>query len=178
MPRSITRLLLLTALLLTGCTSTAPSGTPSSGTPGSPSAPADTASATPGTAAPASPGGATPTRVIDGVLVEFGRSGGFAGLSDRLIVRPDGSFTLVRLKPPVNRSGQLTGAELANLRQVLADSGFAGLPKVEATTKGNDMFTYQVTYQGSQIVAQDGAIATPLRPVISTLTGIVAKYGA
>jgi hypothetical protein len=112
------------------------------------------------------------------VLVEFERHGGFAGFVDRLTVRQDGGFTLTRAKPPVQRSGQLSPSELANLRQVLADSGFTGLPRVQGSTKGNDLFTYQVTYHGSQIVAEDGAVAAPLRPVLSSLSAIVARYSS
>jgi hypothetical protein len=120
----------------------------------------------------------TGTAGAAGVLVRFGRDGGFLGLSDSLVVRQDGSFTLLRSHPSVNRSGRLTPAELANLRQVLADSGFTGLPTVQASGKGNDLYTYVVTYHDSRIVAQDGSVAVPLRPVISTLTSIVTKYGA
>jgi hypothetical protein len=110
-----------------------------------------------------------------GTLVQFGREGGFAGLSDSLVVREDGSFTLVRAKPAVRKSGQLTAAELAELRRVLAESGFAQLPKVQAA-RGADLFTYQVTYRDNQIVGQDGGIVPQLKPVISMLSGLVAKY--
>jgi hypothetical protein len=35
-----------------------------------------------------------------------------------------------------------------------------------------------VTYQGSQVLAMDGGIAAPLRPVITALGGIVSRYGS
>ncbi len=109
------------------------------------------------------------------MLVQYGRQGGFAGLSDQLVVHQDGSFTLVRTKPSVNKSGRLTAAELADLRKVLDDSHFAQLPKVQPA-KGNDLFTYQLVYGGSQILAVDGGIVKELQPVISMLSGIVARY--
>jgi hypothetical protein len=77
----------------------------------------------------------------------------------------------------VERSGRLTAGELADLRRVLAESGFAQLPKVEPA-QGADLFTYQVIYQGSQILAMDGGIAPPLQPVIAMLSGIVSRYGS
>jgi hypothetical protein len=110
------------------------------------------------------------------MLVQFGRQGGIAGVADTLEVREDGSFTVVRARPAVQRSGRLTADELAELRRVLAESGFAQLPKVQPA-KGNDLFTYQVTYRDNQILAQDGGIVPQLRPVIATLSGILAKYG-
>jgi len=109
--------------------------------------------------------------------VDYTRRGVIAAMSDHLVVRQDGGFTVTRLLPAVTRSGQLSPADLADLRRVLADSGFAQLPKVQAT-KGNDLFTYQVGYQGAQIVATDGAIAAPLQPVLAALSGIVARYGS
>ncbi len=77
----------------------------------------------------------------------------------------------------MERSGRLTAGELADVRRVLAESGFAQLPKDEPA-KGNDLFTYQVIYQGSQILAMDGGIAPPLRPVIAALSDIVSRYGS
>jgi hypothetical protein len=34
-----------------------------------------------------------------------------------------------------------------------------------------------VSYQGYTVTAQDGAVVPGLRPVLSTLSGLVAKYG-
>jgi hypothetical protein len=179
MRRGLAGLLLSAVLVLAGCSDGAGPGAAGSGsaTPttagrsASPSGPA-TPPATPVQTAP------PPDHARTGdVLVEFGRQGGFAGLSDQLTVRGDGSFTLNRAKPRVQRSGRLTPGELADLRRVLAESGFAQLPKVEPA-QGTDLFTYQVIYDGNQILAMDGGIAPPLRPVISMLTGIVSRYGS
>ena len=146
----------------TSSASSAPSG-------GSPASPTSASSVAP------SPTPASPAPAGTGTLVQFGRTGGFAGLSDSFEVREDGRFTLVRTKPAVQKSGQLTATELADLRRVLAESGFASLPKVQAA-RGADLFNYQVTYRDSQIMAQDGAIVPQLRPVISMLSGLVARY--
>lgn len=74
------------------------------------------------------------------MLVEFGRQGGFAGMSDQLTVWQDGRFALVRSRPAVSRSGRLTAAEVADIRGALERSGFAGLPGVEPG-RGNDLYT-------------------------------------
>jgi hypothetical protein len=99
------------------------------------------------------------------------------GVVDRLSIRQNGAFTLTRVRPrAVNRSGQLTAAELADVRRVLQGAGFATMPKVQ---KGDaaDVYTYSVSYAGYQVTAQDGTAVPALRPVLATLSNLVAKYG-
>jgi hypothetical protein len=108
-------------------------------------------------------------------LVEFGRQGGIAGLSDRLTVRADGGLTVVRVRPAVNRTGQLAATELADLRQLLTDAHLAQVPTVQRGN-GSDLFTYQVTYGDIGILAQDGAVVPPLLSVIAALSAIVDSY--
>ena len=110
------------------------------------------------------------------VLIDFGRQGGLAGVSDQLVVREDGGYTLTRVRPAVNRTGQLAPAELADLRAKLASSGFTKLPHVQPGG-GMDMFTYHMTYQGTEILAQEAGLADALRPVVATLTAIVERSG-
>jgi hypothetical protein len=109
------------------------------------------------------------------VLVRFGRQGGLAGLSDQLTVRQDGGFTLVRRRPALSRSGQLSQADLAELRQVLTQAHLATLPRVEPA-QGADLFTYQVIYDGSEILAMDGGMVDALKPLVGLLSGIVDRY--
>ncbi len=120
------------------------------------------------------PGPASPATAV---RIEFDRRGGIAGVVDRLEVRRDGGFTLFRARPSVNRTGRLTAAELSDLYQKIDASGFATLPGVESAP-GNDLFAYHLTYGGWQILARDGGIAAPLRPVISALSAVVQKYGS
>jgi len=156
-------------LAVAGCG--AGSGSPSSSSSSTFSSSVSSSSSSPAVPSP-SP---VPSPAPSGALVQFGRHGGIAGVSDTLEVSEDGHFTLVRLKPAVSKTGQLSASDLADLRRVLADSNFAQLPKVQAA-RGTDLFSYQVTYRGSQILAQDGGVAPQLQPVISMLSGFVAKY--
>ncbi|GAA5195513.1 hypothetical protein GCM10023322_62370 [Rugosimonospora acidiphila] len=128
---------------------------------------------------PQTPAGSAPATDPsgDGVLIRFDRQGGLAGLTDRLVIREDGGFTLQRRRPPLSRSGRLTEAERAELVRMLAGSGFGTLPATQSA-RGSDLFTYHLTYADRQILAQDGGIAAPLRPVIAALTTIVQKYGS
>jgi len=92
-------------------------------------------------------------------------------------VHEDGTYTLTRVKPAVNRSGRLDSAELADLRAKLASSGFAKLPPVQPGS-GTDMYIYHVTYQGTQILAQQAGLADALRPAVTELTAIVERTGS
>ncbi|OLB75431.1 MAG: hypothetical protein AUI14_21085 [Actinobacteria bacterium 13_2_20CM_2_71_6] len=176
MRRTTVGLVVATLLALTGCSGGHRSASPDSSA-SLPSAATSTnaASGQPSPTMPSAP--ATRPPAASATLVQFGRQGGIAGLADQLAVREDGGFTLVRARPAVNRTGQLSAAELADLRRVLDESGFAKLPRVQSA-KGNDLFTYQVIYAGYEILAQDGGIEAPLRPVIGQLSGIVGRYGS
>jgi hypothetical protein len=163
-------LAVLVPLAVAGCGAGSSSPSSSSSSSSSSGVPSPSASSSP--SASASPGSSS---APSGALVQFGRHGGIAGVSDTLVVNEDGHFTLVRLKPAVQKTGQLSASDLADLRRALADCGFAQLPKVQAA-RGADLFSYQVTYRDNQILAQDGGIAPQLQPVISMLSGYVAKY--
>src|SRR2546421_12250592 len=115
MRRAVWLLLAAVVPLLAACSPSSPSSSsstsPSGASAGSPSGGASSAS--PGSSPPASPvpaGTAT--------LVQFGRQGGLAGLSDTLAVTEAGHFTLVRLKPALRKTGQFTAAVPAELRRV------------------------------------------------------------
>jgi hypothetical protein len=182
--RRMSLLVVLALLALAGCrTSPAPSGSSAgsggsagpggSVSPGGSASPAgSTGSPGPaGSVGPASPAGPAGT----GVLVQFRRQGGFAGLSDYLVVREDGGYTLERRRPAVTKTGRLSAADLAELRKVLTDADFAHMPRVQPA-RGNDLFTYQVIYGDVEVAAMDGGMVEPLKPVVGTLSGLVARY--
>ena len=171
----------LALMATTGCGTDRPApgqagGTgPGQATSGNQSAPGNQATSggsTSGRSAPAGTGGTA----SGAVLIDFGRQGGIAGVTDQLVVREDGGYTLTRARPPVNRSGQLAPDELADLRAKLASSGFTKLPHVQPGG-GMDMFTYHMTYQGTEILAQEAGLADALRPVVATLSAIVERSG-
>jgi PBP1b-binding outer membrane lipoprotein LpoB len=177
--RIATVLLVSAALSLSGCTGgSSPTAAPPASTVPSTSPTTMDSASPPVRSLPEPSRTPAPTSRPDPTqqLVDYGRQGGLMGLTDRMSVRQDGSFTLTRVRPrAVGRTGHLTAAELANLRQVLAAANFATMPKVQKGD-GADLFSYSVSHGGYQVLAQDGAIVPALRPVISTLSGLVAKY--
>ena len=108
-----------------------------------------------------------------GIVVEYERTGGFAGFQDRMIIWDDGKVTL-------NRKGMRTEFTVdtdtvMQLLDALKQTDFAKLsrqptPKVQ----GADLFEYAITYRRITVRAVDTAIPTELGPVIEILNRIVA----
>ncbi|GAB3075093.1 hypothetical protein GCM10027186_33820 [Micromonospora schwarzwaldensis] len=85
---------------------------------------------------------ATPPPGVEVVLV---RSGGIAGLSDTVTVRPDGHWTKTD-RAGAARDGRLTDADLDRLRQLTADPRLAAEAAVTVpATMCADAFTYRLT---------------------------------
>lgn len=140
----------LAALLiaLAGCSATDPAAVPTS--PAATSAPATpttdgtpTAPATTGT-----PPGAGMTPAPQTVRVMLEKTGGLAGVQDRITVEPDGRWTVVD-RSGASRTGQLSAADLDRLRQLAADPRLAAeATATPAATNCADSFTYQLTVAG------------------------------
>ena len=161
-PIAVTALL---ALALAGCADEAKDATAgASGTPAT-SAAAPAASASAGASTSAGPG-------VSDTLLTFTRQGGLAGTNDRLVVRPDGAWTLTTKAG--TKEGKLTPAELTALKGALDQVGFSKLPKATGSTNVADGYTYSITYGGDEVVAKDGAVPTALQPVITTLNGLLS----
>lgn len=163
-PIAVTALL---ALALAGCAD----GTTDT-TAGASGAPSSSATAPASTAASASAGTSTGTSTSADTLLAFTRQGGIAGTNDRLVVRPDGSWTLTSKSG--TKEGKLTPAELTALKSTLDQVGFSKLPKAAGSTNVADGFTYSITYGGDEVVAKDGAVPAALQPVIMTLNGLLS----
>ena len=84
---------------------------------------------------------------------------------------------MTRNRPAATESGQLSPAELTDLRQLL-DALNSTPPSRPDPVKGNDLYSYQVIYRGTEILAEQGRSRPALEPVLAQLAGIVAAYGA
>ncbi|MFD5768085.1 hypothetical protein ACFWIN_19945 [Streptomyces sp. NPDC127049] len=151
----------------TGASSTAASSSGAPGTPaasgtGAPSAStAGTPSATAAEADPAEPRAGA-------VLVEVVVNGGFAGVTNQLVVHEDGSWT-VRSKDRETRSGRMGASALARLRAALEDPAYARVPGRPSGPPIADGFQYFVTYDHRLVVAGDGERPAALQRVFDAL---------
>ena len=167
-------MLAVAALALAGCATGQQPGSAGSSASGSAGPPTPTATGQPtGAGQPSASGQPIPGGT--GVLVQFRRQGGIAGVSDYLVVQQDGGYTLTRTRPAVTKTGRLSATDLADLRKMLAETDFAHMPRVQSA-KGADLFMYQVIYGDVEIAAMDGGMVEPLKPVVATLSGLVARY--
>jgi heat shock protein HslJ len=108
------------------------------------------------------------------VLVEFTRTGGFAGFNDALIIYQDGSAVVTRKE--FTREITLTADELSTIRQLLQDASFGSLlPDYPPAAPGADYFTYTLTYEGKTVTAQDTGVPEALQPLIEELGTLVSE---
>lgn len=132
-----------------------------------PSTPVPTTGGSPSGAATAVPNPA-------GTLVSYGRQGGIAGIVEELRINQDGSFVITNRRRPEPKTGRLTADELASVRRAL--QGFEQVPAVNAGPRGADLFTYRVATGEHEVLAQDGGVPSQLKPVLSLLGGLLARY--
>jgi len=94
-------------------------------------------------------------------------------MDDRLVVQPDGSYTLTR-RGSSAKAGQLGQAELTLLRQQLDAANLGALPSVTRTGTIADGFTYRLVYQGREVVTADGSLPPQVEPLIGVLNRLLA----
>ena len=104
-------------------------------------------------------------------LVEYHRSGGFAGIDDHLVVYPDGRATLTR--KGVQAESQLSSDDLSSLDSVFTAAGFTSLNRQYLPSGGADLIEYTITYQGHTVQAVDTAIPPELQPVLQVLDQLI-----
>jgi hypothetical protein len=108
-------------------------------------------------------------------LVKYQRTGGFAVVSDRLVVAQNGRATLSTLSG--TRSALLSRRFRARLVRALRQANFAQLePRYDPPNPVADALTYAVTYRHRRVSFVDSStIPSQLQPAVSLLNGIVGR---
>jgi hypothetical protein len=111
-------------------------------------------------------------------LVDYHRSGGIAGLEDRLTISPNG----VGVHTPrsgVPRIFRVPPAALADLERALETADFQSLdPAYLPSPPIADAFTYTITHLGATVVTSDGTVPAALAPVIAELNRLLVPASA
>jgi len=109
-------------------------------------------------------------------LIEYRRSGGFAGLDDYLVVKKSGEAILTRKS---ERYAFTLDRDVVNgLQTFFEDAEFSQLRKEYLPTRqGSDLFEYVVTYEGHTVRTLDGAVPPSLQPILEALNQIVEQQG-
>jgi len=119
--------------------------------------------------APASPGHAPPA-----LLIDYHRTGGFAGVDDHLLLFDNGAG-LVSTRS-VTREFQVNRSELERLDQIFRQAAFDSLQDTYTSPGGGaDFMSYRITYGNKTIVTEDTVIPYTLQPVIRELNAIITS---
>ncbi|HSQ93597.1 MAG TPA: hypothetical protein VLL74_04825 [Methanoregula sp.] len=107
------------------------------------------------------------------LFVDYQRSGGIAGVNDRLVIFDNG-VTLV--------SSRTTSRELllneSDLEQIAAVFDAAQFPALEgnytSSRGGADLFQYSISYRGKTVNTEDTAVPAALEPVIKEMNRVLS----
>ena len=111
-----------------------------------------------------------------GVLVDYKRTGGFAGFDDHLTVYEDGA-AIVTTKNDGNRY-TLSSEEINDLIGLFESSGFNSVNQADLAmfkVSGNDFFFYSIEFRGHKIEAIEYAFPESVGPVIERLDNLVLR---
>ena len=111
--------------------------------------------------------------LTNGALVTYTRTGGVAGLDERLRIDPDGGATIAYGEPvDSERSFDLTEAELDRVNSLLETADFGSMPANPEPTGCADCFVYTVEHGGDSVTYDD---ATEPSPSIAELVAALGE---
>jgi hypothetical protein len=116
--------------------------------------------------------------LTDGALVTYARSGGVAGMDERLRIEPDGTAT-VTIGEPLNtdRSFDLTEAEFDEVQTLLDAADLEAMPSEPEPTGCADCFVYAVEYGGHSVTYDDATESEPsVGELVAALDEIVTAH--
>jgi hypothetical protein len=107
-------------------------------------------------------------------LIEYKRTGGFAGLDDHLIIQANGQAVLTQKGK--RSEFLLERTQMEQLTTALDDANFTKLDKEYLPEQsGNDLIEYWITYKKHRVHTMDTAIPQALTPVLELLNEIVIR---
>jgi hypothetical protein len=110
------------------------------------------------------------------ILVDYQRTGGFAGLDDHLVIGVEGNATLTRKSQSFEFT--LDDTTMDQLKTVFEEAGFSKLEREYLPERqGADFIEYIVTYQGDRVRTMDTAVPDSLWQVLEFLNQIVESGG-
>jgi len=107
-----------------------------------------------------------------GILGEYRRIGGFAGLDDHLVINMNGQVTLTRKTEQYEFV--LDRATMKQLQTLFDNAEFSKLRREYLPSRqGSDLFEYVVTYKGHTVRTMDTAVPESLQPILELLNQII-----
>jgi hypothetical protein len=107
------------------------------------------------------------------ILVDYQRTGGFAGLNDRVVIFDNG--VAVISSRTINTEISLNQSELERIGNLFSESKFPSLEGNYTSRRGAaDLLQYRISYHGKTVNTEDTAIPPSLQPVIEEMNQILA----
>jgi hypothetical protein len=111
------------------------------------------------------------------MLLDYHRTGGVAGVDDRLVVFDNG-VGLISTKAST-REIQLNQTQLKMIEALFGKDQFFILESTYSARAGSaDLMKYTISYHGKTVSAEDSAIPPTLMPVIEQLNLILKSGGS
>jgi hypothetical protein len=106
------------------------------------------------------------------VLIEYRRTGGFAGFDDHLVIYTNGDAVLTRQDQQSEFS--ISPDSMLKLQDLFSQADFGDLRREYLPERQSaDVFEYVISYQGKSVRSVDTAIPPELIPLIQALNEIV-----
>ncbi len=106
------------------------------------------------------------------VFVDYQRTGGIAGLDDRLVIFNNGVAVISR--KTVSKEIALNQSELERITGIFNEAQFSMLQgNYTARLGAADYYRYTISYHGKTVIAEDSAIPPSLHPVIDEMNRII-----
>ena len=109
---------------------------------------------------------------VPSVLVDYYRTGGIAGLQDRLVIFDNG--VAIVSSRTVNQEIELNQTDITRIIQLFDQGRFSALEGNYSGRHGSaDLIKYTITYNNKTVSAEDTAIPPSIQPVIDELNRII-----
>jgi hypothetical protein len=109
---------------------------------------------------------------VPAVLVDYYRTGGIAGIQDRLVIFDNG--VAVVSSRTESHEIELNQTDINRITQLFEQGGFSALEGNYSGRPGSaDLIKYTIIYQNKTISAEDTAIPPSLQPIIDELNRII-----
>jgi len=113
---------------------------------------------------------------VSGTLIEYRRTGGFAGLDDHLVIDANRKATLTRKA----RQYEFV-LDQATFEQLLQQFDQAEFPQLKTkyvpTDTCCDLIEYKITYEGQTVRTMDTAVPESLWSILDSLNEIILTQG-
>ncbi|MDD1700327.1 MAG: hypothetical protein LUQ04_05980 [Methanoregula sp.] len=110
--------------------------------------------------------------LVPAVLVDYYRTGGFAGFNDRLVIFDNG--VAVVSGKDINREIELNQSDIDRINMIFNKSQFSMLEGNYSARHGSvDVIKYSISYHSKTVNAEDSAIPPSLQTVIDELNRIM-----